>query len=210
MTLVPVEELSDSIVRMRESLARVELAASRLARDSVTPIAHQLATGISESVQDIDDEIGAALRVLRVAPKEHADIGECGQLLTDLRERMLPILDAHGVRWPQLEMPSEVILDNCIVVERVALVMLRAGISIAGRGGEIRLSLLRSDDSQQLGMRVGIEPAIRAGDEETPKAGTLIALRALAHRFGGSLELHDEIGSAVQGTYWFARLEGGR
>jgi len=187
---------------MRTSLARVELAASRLARDAATPAARDLATGISEAVLDIDDEIGEALRTLRSEPDTGNDFEDCSPILAALRERITPILRAHGISWLRLGGEDEVVIADRVAVELAALVMLRTGIAQAGHGGAIQLSLVRDARVPCIGLCLTTHP----GDGHIADADALVRARTLAQRHGSSLVVRHSEGS-LTATLWLTRSE---
>jgi len=203
----PLEDFTHSVVRMRSSLARVELAASRIARDSLTPATRELAAGITESVREIDEEIGTALGTFCAEPDSSIDVGDCAQVLAATRDRMLPILRAHAIEWPPIDANHEAFLHDRVVVERAALLMLRAGIALAGRGGTLRLSLVHDRHELNIGVRLSAEQNVPSSDSDNLLCDSLAGARAFALRHRGSLELHDAARGAALMTLWLAPLE---
>jgi len=207
MNPAPLEDFAHSVVRMRSSLARVELAASRIARDSLTPATRELAAGITESVREIDEEIGTALGTFRAEPDAGVDVGDCAQVLAAMRDRMLPILRAHTIDWPAMDEDRDAFVHDRVGVERAALLMLRSGIALAGRGGRLALSLVHGRDSMGIGIRLATERNAPSSENENLLCDSLGGARAFAHRHRGSLELHDAARGAALVTLWLAPLE---
>jgi len=207
MNHAPQEDFAHSVVRMRSSLARVELAASRIARDSLTPATRELAAGITESVREIDEEIGTALGTFRAESESSIDVGDCAQVLATTRDRMLPILRAHAIEWPTIDALHEVFLHDRVAVERAALLMLRAGIALAGRGGRLQLSLVHDRQKRSIGVRLSAERDTPSSNNENLLCDSLSGARAFALRHRGSLELHDAARGAALMTLWLPPLE---
>ncbi len=86
-------------VEMRSPLAQIELAASQLAREALTPIARAHADQIFDAVAQIDELLDRSLRVL--LPQAPCGTQSCSltPVLGDLRARFEPVLAACGVRW---------------------------------------------------------------------------------------------------------------
>ena len=205
MTPVPQEEIFDSILRIRTPLARIELAASRLARDAATPAARDFAIGISQAVREIDDEIGDALGTLRPEPGATVDVGDCGPILTALRARMIPILQAYEIDWRPVESGDQQIGGDRLAFERAAVVMLRAGIALAGRAGTIHLSMVQDTDVPRIGLCLTTHR--REGAAANAESDAIAQARAFAHRFQGSLDVRPSEGASIV-TLWLTPLEG--
>ena len=206
MTPIPNEQITDSILRMRTSLARIELAASRLARDAMTPVTRDFVAGISEAVREIDDEISDSLRTLRAEPNVDPVIGDCSGILSALHERIAPILETYEIRWPRLESDGDDVLGDLVQVELVALHMLRAGIALAGRAGTIDLSLMRDTAAPRIGLCLLSARCPEDILDSSTQADELAPIRALAHRYEGEMSVREtESGPIV--TFWLAPTE---
>lgn len=201
MNPVPLDQIAESMVRMRSSLARVELAASRLARDSLTPASRELAENISETVREIDHEIDGSLRTLRPPPKIESDPQSCSHMLAELHDRMMPVLRAHAIEWPFAMPTQERYVNDPIAFERAALVVLRTGISIAGRGGRLALSLVRETDGGRLGLDLTTRHAESPSDEQQA-VDALVGLRSFAHRVGATLQVSEAPPDEAHLTLW--------
>ncbi len=202
MIPMPHEGLADSILHIRTCLSRVELAASRLAREATTPVARDLVAGISQAVQEIDDEIGEALLSLRTESNSDAEVSDCSHSLEILRDRMSPILHAHGIHWLPREIGEPCLTTNRDGIELAALVMLRTGIALAGHGGTIDLELVRDPETSRIGLRLAAERV----DASEGDPDTLIHARALAERHRGSLIVQESAGSH-SATLWLTSSE---
>ena len=201
MTPDPNEGLTDSILRMRTCLSRVELAATRLAREAATPAARGLAVGISKAVYEIDDEIGDALRALRSESQE-ADIGDCRPILAAFRRRMSPILRAHDVAWCDDAVAVDLCIADRAAFEFSALVMLRTGIELVGADRTIDLSLVHGADTCDIGLRLGLDRF----DPDEADTDPIRRIHALAARYRCSLTLENGDGAASV-TLWLPSVE---
>jgi signal transduction histidine kinase len=179
-------------VALRTPLARVQLAASQLERDAVTPHARRLALAIAEAVAELDTGITETLSVL-VPPAPPATDDDVAVVLETLRQRVAPSLRARGVTWepgPPAEAP---VPGNASWVREAAAVLAREAVVGVGAGGRLRIALV--EGTGRLGLRLELEPAVAAP--------SLPGARALALRRGGVLEMEDGHGRA---TLWLPRI----
>lgn len=208
MTTPAHGQLTQAILRMRTPLARVELAASRLARSAATPATRGLVEGISEAVRQIDHEISDSLRVIRPAAREQSDFGDARGVLTALRRRTAAVLQAYEIRWPPPDGEDQPILADRVAVEKAALVMLRAGIALAGRGGSVELSLVHHAEASRTGLRLAAEQAVDAAPSSASSTAPdpLTQPLAFALGWGGSLDVRRRDREATA-TLWLAPSE---
>ncbi len=82
---------------MRSPLARIELAASRLQREALTPSARSLADGVSAAVSELDALIARTVSVL--VPRPQAPSRPLRPALCAARARLAPSLAARGISW---------------------------------------------------------------------------------------------------------------
>jgi len=196
--------LASLIVAMRTPLARVELAATQLARSTMTPAAQSLATGISEAVSHLDERIADALRAL-AAPAGGGEAADCRGVLETLRKRMEPVLRARSVTWTDDPVSSEQpLLGDRTSCANDALTLLVAGMDFAGPGGRISLAIERGADG---GCGVSLR-ATRAGETDAvdgdPTDEIVTRVRNLTSPTGGTLECNEaEEGLCM--TLWLRR-----
>ena len=184
-----------TFLRMRTPLARVELAASRLARFAESPAARDLAAGITEAVQVLDDEIDRSLRVLGMTTAREVDRGDCRAILPALRRRMQPVLRAHGIEWIDGWESAVPVSGDRLGVGRAALGMLRAAMVAARGGAHLRVELTQRAGDSVLGVRVRLDRLASSRDAAFADA------RELASAMGGSLEVQPD-GSGVSAVLW--------
>ena len=191
MNLERDAELAAIVLDIRTPLSRVELAASRLAREDMPPRARDLAETIREAVAAIDRELENA--VLALAPRAERTRSGAGPVLEALRTRLAPVLEARGLEL-EIEPAPEVELDPT-VLRRAAIALTRAAVEHAGPGA-FRLGLRPS----QHGWGVSVYWRGRADPAAAPVAPFREAQR-LAMACGGWIERSDE-----SATFW---LDGG-
>lgn len=81
------------LASLRNPLARIELAASRLARDAHTPSARDSVEAIREAVADLDRQVGAR----GVWERGEGPRASLAELLQTLEARLRPVLEARGI-----------------------------------------------------------------------------------------------------------------
>lgn len=211
MNQAPLEEIASSMVRMRSCLARVELAASRLARESLKPLTRELAEGVSESVREIDDEIDRSLRILRVGPVGADESTRCAEIVAQVEARMAPILGAHAIEWRGVAPEHTSCRLDPIVLEAAALALLGSGIALAGRGGRLTLALDVDPDRGRVGLRLEAKRSDPAPADLRPIAEVVSGLRAVTHRFGAGIGVESDAAGEREArvTLWLATDEVG-
>ncbi len=186
MTSTREERISDAILKMRDPLARVSLAASQLSREVLTPTARNLASGISEAASRIDEGIENALRNLRRDGADSSEPQDCRTVLDSIRDRLAPVLQAYSVRWDVDEGRAETpVLADRDATEQGALALLRAGIALAGESGRVSLSFASQDESAGQGLVLEVDPGAKPRAEIDE---VLCGPRCLALRLGGSFQ----------------------
>lgn len=150
-------------VEMRTPLARIELAASQLAREATTPLSHDLASSISEAVRDLDALIGRALGLLLPSGSD-ARHEPLVPVLEEVQQRLGAVLGARGVR---LELaPHLDVRGDADRARRGALLLLRAGAPVVGDGGTLRIGL--AADGARWGLALELAPGRAAAGDVTP------------------------------------------
>jgi signal transduction histidine kinase len=167
-------------VEMRTPLARIELAASQLVREAATPLARELAAGISEAVRDLDALIARSLGLLLPSAAE-ARHEPLGPVLEEVQERLHAALLARGVRLEQGPRPG--VRGDPERARRGALLLLRAGAPLVGEGGTLRLGLVA--DGVRWGLALELDPGASAPGDLGP---LLEAARHFVTSHRGELE----------------------
>ena len=188
------------VLGLRSQLARVELASSRLARESLIPSAHELAQSISEAVGEVDREIDRITALLLPLESNSGPRDDLRSVLTRLGERIAPVLAASGTRWETPEVAAEPLCGDPLRLERVALALLRVGARIAGSGGRLRLDLV--GDASRYGLALECRPAGDGAPGGDPQDVFSDVLPMLAAQ-GGALESQAE-SDAARATVWFS------
>lgn len=147
-------QITSAVIEMRTPLARVELAASQLARDGTTPAARTLARGISEAVVELDRLIARSLCALVADVASRKLAADCRGVLTEVASRVSPVLRARRIRL-QVESPaSSPAPGDLEEVRHAALVLVRAGTSLAPPGGALILWVEERRGRCGVGLRV--------------------------------------------------------
>jgi len=134
-------------VELRSPLARIELATSQLARESLTPIARRYAEQIFEAVVQIDELVERSLRVLVPRPPRANHRQALGPTMADLRRRFEPALEACAVSWvTDAAGEKDVVGDPQCFRTRVCE-LLRFVLVICEGGGRIETALKNGKNS---------------------------------------------------------------
>lgn len=160
MTRIRYEATAELALGMRAPLARIELAASRLAREARTPGGRALAASISESVAELDESIGRSLALLARETEAAPAADDLRAVLADLHRRLSPALEARGVQWAQPTPEALEVRGDAALVRRLAVMLVREGAGRAGAGGAIGLSV--RGDAEGYGVELAVRRA-RAG-----------------------------------------------
>jgi len=184
-------------VALRTPLARVQLAASRLEREAVTPAVARLVASISDAVAELDRGIADLLGVL-VPPAQPVTDEDVAAALEVLRQRVAPSLCARGVEWTAGAGHAGPVPGNASLVRESAVALVREAAAALGAGGRVRLDLAEAPD------RLELRLSLTGGRAGAPGPGGFEASRALALRRGGGL---DWDGAAGRATLWLPRGE---
>ncbi len=124
------------------ALSRIELAASRLARENLTPSARELLGAVREAASELDEGVNEALLWLTPAVATTRAAGELGPVLRDLAQRFAPVLAARDRTLRPCLDPASRATGDPEFVRRIATRMLRAAAQFAGCGGAITLGIV--------------------------------------------------------------------
>lgn len=186
-------------------LATIELAASRLLRESATPAVHALARTISEAVQEIDAELASALLLLDATPIEpHAEADALPALRTLVRRATAALAAREIELRAALEAEAAWPGDPDLLAMATSL-MVRIAAGQAGRGGRCELALQARDERRGVVVRWRAAPDQACGPEHEGEAGP--RLHALAARCGCVVEEHVDDDAGEIG--WWTRAAGG-
>ena len=181
---------------LRTPLSRIELAASRLEREAVTPAARGLAEGICDAVEELDRMIVQLTAVLAPPPPIDPPRAPLAEVLPAMRDRLAPVLAARGVQWLEPELDAGAVGDPD-ALKLTALSLIRAGTELAGGGGRVSIQL--QTEAGRSGVRLEVA-------SDAPVAIADSALRELRSRVliqGGSVELTPRSDGCVA-SVWFA------
>lgn len=154
----------------RNSLARVELAASELGRFDLSPAIQDRIGAIREAVGELDSLLDKIERLAdparRASPREQSSLV---QVLVPLLQRIAPALTARNIAVEQTgSCPETLLALPAPVLERLLLLWLRIAIaSFAEADGELasgatRLTLESLEQPDSLELRLGFEAATGA------------------------------------------------
>ena len=183
---------------MRDSLARIELAASQWLR-AHSPGAHgEFAATIRDAVADLDGRITEALALVRPHGPGSAP-NDAPEALGSLLGKLRPVLAAREIRLEPLaegEIASRV---HPRLLRRGAIQLLREAAHWAGRGGAIRVG--PSDASGRAGICLRAERPARRDGGPSPSSQPLRETERFARASGGQLEWHLE-DDALEANLW--------
>ncbi len=184
--------------QMKTPLSRVELAASQLMRDALTPANRRLASRVSDAAEDLDALIGRLLALLAPGAKERVVEGDLREVIDSLHRRLSPVLAARGIEWAEpASDQGRALVGDQRRSRRAALMLLRSAAKLVGSGGRLAIE----------GVIEGSECAVRliahAGDRGLATTASIAVgeLRTAALRDGGRLEERYQ-GEEVQLTWW--------
>jgi hypothetical protein len=132
-------QIAAAVLGMRTPLARVELAASQLAREGSTPALAALCERIRDAVGDLDRQIELSLRALLPEPQEEGRWAPCQEVIAEVVDRFRPVLEARGCACVEQVASQEPVRGERERVRRATLCLLRASGAVASRGGRVRL-----------------------------------------------------------------------
>ncbi len=150
---------------MRTPLARVELAATQLARDATTPADRELAAGISDAVAEIDQMIHRALEILLPREPDPTSRVDVVPILERVCARVAPALEARGISWSLGAVPTGGVVGDPRLIEQAALALLRGGVAIAGSGGSLRMRLDKDADRYGVAVETVCAPGVPSEEE---------------------------------------------
>ena len=133
-------------VEIRTPLAQIELAASQLFREALTPNARTQSEQIFHAVSEIDELVERMLRVLVPPRRRQANSGDISLMLAQLRRRFVPALAACGVEWKLRDAAEEPVLGDVEAVRRQCTELLHLALILSGEGGQFTLVVDGRDD----------------------------------------------------------------
>lgn len=189
----------EALAELHDPLARIELAASQLARSGAPPGTHALAERILDAVRDLDGRLQdsiAALEPLRADPHVRDD---CREEIAEAVTKMQPILAARGITLVEPELPERRIGGDGRFARRATLQLLRAGGRWARSGDELTIALRETRSAY------GIELNCRG--TEAPPTGTFDDAARFARSSGAELAMRGEPNAAGRpaATLWRRR-----
>lgn len=131
-------------VEIRTPLARIELAASQLFREALTPGARGQAEQIFEAVGEVDSLIERMLRVLVPPRRTMESNADLALVISELRRRFVPAFAACGVDWVWRDYPREPVRGNVDRVRRLGTSLLHLALTLSGSNGQFTLDATRS------------------------------------------------------------------
>ncbi len=188
-------ELTD---RLSGPLARIQLAASELDRDAMTPRHRELLSRIARAVVELDGLAQAIDGVLR--PREGAGaVADLYPVLEDIHERLAPAVTARGLVWLQPEPASATVFGNPARVRHAAIALIEG--ATAEATPELGLRLRVFGEKGLYGVGLDLESAGQPLDRERIEGATRDA-RSLALSRGGSFDLVCD-GEGARLTVWW-------
>lgn len=188
------------LFEMRDPLARIELAASQLARLHPDHANRTLTRRILEAVADLDDRLQASIRAL--APRRTGAVRaeDAGVVVARAVDELAPVLGARErVLEPLAPLAAPAPRADAQLARRAALQLLRGAGAWAGAGGRLRLELVPE------GGRCGIRVAAQRGDAcSTPCDDPFGAARrfARAERIGLDVTRSEASPARLEATLW--------
>lgn len=169
-----------SLDDLRAPLARIALAASRLAREDVPPRARDLAATIREAAAELDERLDAARR--RRGPAGAPAREPIGRTLEAWRGRMDPVLAARGLTL-ETRAPDELAVDPA-ALRRGLNALTRIALDSAD-AGPVLVELTPADDALCLRARWSTRSADR-GARGSARRHTIAAGARLEHDATGA------------------------
>ncbi|MCP5042032.1 MAG: hypothetical protein GY944_13465 [bacterium] len=128
-------------VELRSPLAQIELAASQLYREALSPSARAQSEQIFEAVACVDELIERMLRVLVPSSRTLAGAGALAPVIADLRRRFAPALEACGVEWVGQRDRDIVARGDGDRVRVLTTELLRLALVLCGDAGHFELAV---------------------------------------------------------------------
>lgn len=176
-------------LELRAPLSRVELAASQLLREALTPAGRRTAERIGEAVREVDR--GIARLLAWIEPEADAAAGaDWSQVLGELRRRLAGVLALRGITWEEGPLAAAPGTDPGRA-RLLATALLRAAAARAGAGGRFRVELRAEEGGAVLSVRC------RGGATAGPPPPAVEEARGLALSQGAVLETRKTADGAV-------------
>ncbi len=173
-------------VEIRTPLAQIELAASQLFREALTPNAQARSEQIFEAVSAIDGLVDRMLRVLVPRSGECEPDQDLAPVVSGLRRRFAPALAACGVDWKWGEPDDERVIGNLEQVRRLCTDLLHLALNLSGEGGRFTLELANKEQAVEAALFCRRASAL--SDEQVAAAQSAIhQSQAFALERGGAL-----------------------
>jgi hypothetical protein len=173
---------------MRSPLAQIELAASQLAREALTPIARAHADQIFDAVAQIDELVDRSLRLLLPQAPRAGRTCALTPVLGELRARFEPALAACGVQWVSDGGAADEVRGDPDAFRAHVCSLLRFVLVACERGGRMEVAL-------QSGVVLRLTIALDEPLEAEVFAGARRELEALrARMLESGVELAGELG----------------
>lgn len=148
---LPVETHAAALsVEIRTPLAQIELAASQLFREALTPNTRAQSEQIFEAVAEIDCLVERMLRVLVPRRREWETQQDLASVLSELRRRFAPALSACGVEWKWREPARSRVIGNLERVRRLCTELLHQALTLSGEGGQFTLGMVQREQGIEL------------------------------------------------------------
>lgn len=141
-------ELAGALRELHAPIARIELAASRLAREDMPPRARQLATTIREAVAELDERLDATAR--QGLPALQRPSQKIGNALEAWKMRMRPVLAARGLAL-ETSVDEDLAIDP-VTMRRGLNALTRLALDAAG-SGPLHLDLSHVDGALRMQAR---------------------------------------------------------
>ncbi|MCH7866249.1 MAG: HAMP domain-containing histidine kinase [Myxococcales bacterium] len=137
---------------IRTPLAQIELAASQVYREALTPNARAYAELVFEAVAEIDGLVERTLRVLVPPPCALETDLDLAPVLTKLRRRFTPALAACGIEWKWREPDRGVVTGNPEQVRRFCTELLHLALVLSGEGGQFTLGISQKEEAVEVSL----------------------------------------------------------
>jgi signal transduction histidine kinase len=171
-------------VDARSALARIGLAATRLAREACTPTMRTLVDTITEAVEQLDHALGSGPLASPEVPGAARVVGDVAPVLAELRPRLVRALGARRLSL-SVEAPVTAVPGDASLLRHAAVQLVRAAARVLEPEARILLGLRREPS------RFGVCAALLAANGAPARVDAdawLAAPRAFARRWRGALE----------------------
>ncbi len=137
-------------VELRSPLAQIELAASQLGREALSPNARAQSEQIFEAVACVDELIERMLRVLVPPNRTLAGVRALAPVIAELRKRFAPALEACGVQWVGQMDRDIVARGDGDRVRVLTTELLRLALVLCGEAGHFELAVREGQGGLEL------------------------------------------------------------